>query len=38
MAYKKKQKSTFEKVTWVFVWIMIILTLLSVVAALAPAF
>ncbi|MFC4651335.1 DUF4044 domain-containing protein [Lactococcus nasutitermitis] len=38
MAYKKKQKSTFQKVTLIFVWVMVILTLVSVIASMAGAF
>ncbi|RZI49055.1 DUF4044 domain-containing protein [Lactococcus kimchii] len=36
MAYKKPQKSTFQKVTLVVVIVMVILTLFSVLASVLP--
>ncbi|PCS00454.1 DUF4044 domain-containing protein [Lactococcus fujiensis] len=38
MAYKKQTKSTFQKIVFVVVVIMIILTLFSVIAMVLPAF
>ncbi|WP_027107370.1 DUF4044 domain-containing protein [Ligilactobacillus ceti] len=38
MARKKKQKTTFQKITLVFVWIMLIFTLSSIILSAVSAF